>query len=92
MIWSTTKKNSAAAIAMANTLAVVTISSLRVGQVTLESSWRTSRTNCAGDVLAMTLPILPWAHHPTAGTAPGRWQEWRDSNPQPRFGDRCSAS
>src|SRR5918996_2343413 len=45
---------------MANTLAVVTTSSLRVGHVTLASSWRTSRTNCAGDVLAMTLLILPW--------------------------------
>ena len=53
MIWSTTKKNNAAAIAIANTLAVVTINSLRVGQVTFESSWRTSRTNCAGYVLAI---------------------------------------
>src|SRR5918994_7329484 len=74
---------------MANTLAVVTTSSLRVGQVTLASSWRTSRTNCAGDVLAMVLLILPWVH--SSGRrrrrlnhqGPAHWQEWRDSNPQP---------
>ena len=88
MIWSTTKKNSAAAIAMANTLAVVTISSLRVGQLTLESSWRTSRTNCAGDVLAMTLLlILPCSFgRQAAGSLAG--VEGLEP-PTPGFGDRA---
>ena len=38
---------------MTNTIAVVTPVSLRVGQVTLLASWRTSRMNCAGLVFAI---------------------------------------
>src|SRR5215213_6285972 len=48
--WSTTKKNSAASADIASTLSVVATVSLRVGQVTLASSCRTSRMNWAGEL------------------------------------------
>ena len=38
-------------------MAVVTRVSLRVGQVTLEISWRTSRTNCTGDAFAISCNV-----------------------------------
>ena len=56
--WSTTRKNTAASADIASTRPVVTSVSLRVGQVTLETSWRTSRTNCAGSSLAKSIPSV----------------------------------
>ena len=47
-IISTPKKNMAATNAMTNTMAVVTMVSLREGQVTFETSRRTSRIYCPG--------------------------------------------
>ena len=53
MIWSTTKKNSAASADITSTLPVVAISSLRDGQVTLAISCRTWRMNWAGEIIAI---------------------------------------
>ncbi len=59
-IWSTVKKKSEAMITMMNTIAVDTVVSFRVGQVTLATSRRTSRKNSAGLVFAMAaLAIIP---------------------------------
>ncbi len=44
---------------MMNTITVVTLVSLRVGQVTRASSWRTCRTNSPGLVLAKPGSITP---------------------------------
>src|SRR5208282_1319689 len=56
------KKNIAASTTMAKTIAVVTPVSLREGQVTLLTSWRTCRRNSSGEMLAMTMPLgrLPY--------------------------------
>src|SRR3546814_8615032 len=62
-------------------MAVVIIVSLRVGQVTLPTSWRTCCTNWAGVVFAMSLSADPIG--PAHRTFGPKWQEWRDSNPQP---------
>src|SRR5438552_15294380 len=68
MILSATRKNTAAITTKMKTMLVVIMVSRRVGQVTLLTSARTSRTNSTGffDMLALF-----------------RWQEWRDSNPRP---------
>lgn len=49
---STTMKNVAAMATSTSTMTVDTMVSLRVGQVTLEASERTSRTNFAGFILS----------------------------------------
>jgi hypothetical protein len=70
---------------------VVTIVSLRVGQVTFAVSARTCWMNSKGFVFAIleywdlydpAAKAARFSHLPPA--APSlRWQEWRDSNPQP---------
>src|SRR5690606_19570113 len=52
---STRKKNKAAITAIRNTIAVVTMVSLRLGQVTLAVSCRTCRKNSIGLTLAIAL-------------------------------------
>ena len=85
MIVSVSKKNNAAQTLMMNTMAVVIPVSFRVGQVTLLTSWRTSRINRAGFVLVIITAIPCYADgFSTIGNLTlTRWQEWRDSNPQP---------
>src|SRR5271155_3546801 len=56
------KKNAAAMNTMTNTIAVVTVVSLRVGQVTRANSWRTCCTNSAALVLAMSDQIILIGH------------------------------
>src|SRR5262245_22529049 len=90
--WSTTKKKAAAMNTITNTIAVVTTVSLRLGQVTRETSWRTCCRNSTGLVFAITL-ISPSSdgHHLTAygllpAPVPGslppaeeiRWYEVKD--------------
>ena len=67
--WSVIKKNTAASADIANTSPVVISVSRRVGQVTLATSDRTSRTNCAGSSLAtsanLDFPHTKNGQHPT---------------------------
>jgi Na+/glutamate symporter len=58
-IRSTPKKKIAAKNTMMKTIAVVTMVSLLVGQVTLETSRRTSLMNCPGFKFAMFMFVLP---------------------------------
>jgi hypothetical protein len=63
------RKNNAAMTTKIKTMLVVIMVSRRVGQVTLATSARTSRTNSIGFFVMLT--VLK------------KWQEWRDSNPRP---------
>ena len=79
------------ATTITNTMPVVIIVSLRVGQVTLATSCRTSRTNSAGEVFAISdrislvSPRIRSPHQSISNIGPSlaAWQEWRGSNPQP---------
>jgi hypothetical protein len=51
--WSAKKKKIAMITAIIKTIKVVIRVSFRVGKVTFEASFRTSRMNSPGDVLAM---------------------------------------
>ena len=68
---------------------VVTIVSRRDGQVTFAASRRTCWTNSIGFVFAMgiskPLPSRQMLSRQSIRPSPAgpRWQEWRDSNPQP---------
>ena len=53
-IISTPKKNMAAMNTMMNTMTVVTVVSLRVGQVTFETSRRISRIYCPGLIFTLS--------------------------------------
>ena len=77
-----------------NTIAVVTPVSLRLGQVTRETSWRTCWKNSTGLVFAMNLIHYPKGIWPLTRADSRKlgsndqmplknWQEWRGSNPQP---------
>src|SRR5436190_5008189 len=79
---------------MAKTIAVVTMVSLRLGQVTRATSWRTCWINSVALVFAMpadleggvTLSYMaprPASSQREAWEQLQRWQEWRGSNPQP---------
>jgi hypothetical protein len=57
MIWSSTKKNIAARNTMTNTMPVEMAVSRRLGQVTLDTSRRTSLMNCPGLTLAIPLSV-----------------------------------
>ena len=89
MTWSTRKKNIAASAAMANTSPVVTIVSLRDGQVTLVTSARTSRTNFAGST-ATSLFSSPGREGLCALAAPLAGVEGLEP-PASGFGDRRSS-
>ena len=71
---------------MAKTMAVVTVVSLREGQVTRATSWRTCRRNSSGLGLSMLFRWKAIYIAPPAADCqpfPRAWQEWRGSNPQP---------
>src|SRR3954454_5520485 len=92
------KKNTDATMTITNTMPEVIVVSLRVGQVTLATSRRTSRANSAGFFFAIAggppVSLKCSLRHQGAGIKSGssyfrsswpagRWQEWRGSNPQP---------
>ena len=66
-----------------STMMVVITVSLRVGQVTLETSVRTCCRNSNGFVLAILFLVRSNSTAAPASPPAKCWQEWRDSNPQP---------
>src|SRR5215210_6137927 len=82
--WSVIRKNTAASADIANTSPVVISVSRRVGHVTLATSDRTSRTNCAGSSLAtsanLDFPHTTNGRH-TAGMLPPRCNLGRPAAP-----------
>src|SRR5580693_5300018 len=81
--WSTVKKKIAAMETIRNTRPVVTIVSLRLGQVTLLTSLRTSRANFRGSKATLTTLLTQKGLRETPQTAARRWQGWQVSNLQP---------
>src|SRR5579872_725659 len=58
MIWSATRKKMQATKTITNTMMVVTVVSLRVGQVTFCASARTSCRNLNGSIFAIDIQIV----------------------------------
>src|SRR5262245_50827723 len=93
---SAARKNSAAAIDIMRTAAVVTTVSLRVGQVTLDTSVRTCWRNSKGFITY--IPNLCRIDLPRSPASPRTFELPRLvagveglEPPTPGFGDRCSS-